>query len=400
MSGKPVEIARRQGSMFETSWGVALWAIAIAAILFVLDFASAILLPTAYAIVLSLVLAPIARTLTRLRIPESVAAVLTVLMAAAGIIAVVSIITPAIGEWMQDLPKMARAIDRKLQPIKEQLQVVEDVSARISGTPANGAATTVTESTGMVGSLISTGANVASQTIYVLFLTLFLLALRTDMRKRFILSADTFDGRVRAARAVRDVGKNVAAYLFILTCIAAGVAIVTASAFYALGLNDPLVWGIVFGFACFIPVIGPTSVIVACAVVGIATQPTLLQGMIGPAVLLFINAIESQLIQPWVMARRIELNPVALFVSLAFVVWLWGVPAAIIAAPMLIVIYTFSKHTPALQPLAALLAPVTKSRHAPPPPPPITLRRRKAGTAQPKERAASRRVVKASAARA
>ena len=250
----------------------------------------------------------------------------------------------------------------------------------------------------MVGSLLSTGANVASQTIYVLFLTLFLLALRTDLRRRFIMSADTFDGRVRAARAVRDVGKNVAAYLFLLTCINAGVAVVTTAAFYAFGMEDALVWGLVYGLACYIPVVGPTSVIVASAVVGIATQQTLVAGLLGPGILLAINAVESQLVQPWVMARRIELNPVALFVSLAFVVWLWGVPAAIIAAPLLIVIYTFSKHTPALQPIAALLAPVTKPKHAPPPPPPITLRRRKAANGEAKERAAAKRVVKASAA--
>ncbi|MFT3809692.1 MAG: AI-2E family transporter [Micropepsaceae bacterium] len=396
MSGKPVQVAIRQNA-FETSWGVALWVVALAAVLFILDFAAAILLPTAYAIVLALVLSPIARTLSRLRIPDGISAVLTVAMAAAGIITVISIVTPAVAEWMQDAPRMARQIDQKLKPLKEQLQVVEQISNRIQGTTATPGAAVAAAGEGMVGSFLSTGANIASQTVYVLFLTLFLLALRTDLRRRFIISGGDFNGRVRMARAVRDVGKNVTAYLFILTCINAGVAVVTTAAFYAFGMEDPLVWGLIYGLACYIPVIGPTSVILASAVVGIATEPTLVQGLLGPAILLFINAIESQLIAPWVMARRIELNPVALFVSLAFVVWLWGIPAAIIAAPLLIVIYTFSKHTPALQPIAALLAPVTKPRHEPPPPPPITIRRKRAnGTA--KERKPARGVQKASAA--
>ncbi len=399
MSGKPAERQRRQG-VFETSWGVALWAIAIAAILFVLDFASAILLPTAYAIVLSLVLAPIARTLSRLGLPDGVSAVLTVALAAAGIIYTISIVAPAIAEWMKEAPAMARAIDRKLQPLREQLQVVEEAQARLAGNNGSAAAAAPSVESGMVGSLLSTGANVASQTIYILFLTLFLLALRTDLRRRFIMSPSTFDGRVRAARAVRDVGKNVTGYLFILTCINACVAVVTASAFYAFGLNDPLVWGLVFGLACYIPVIGPTAVIVASAVVGIATEPTLVKGLTAPAVLLAINAVESQLISPWLMARRIEINPVAMFVALAFVVWLWGVPAAIISAPLLIVIYTVSKHTPALQPIAAVLAPVTKPKHEPPPPPPITLRRKKnaKGKTKAPERKTAAGVDKASAA--
>lgn len=352
------------GSRFETSWGVALWAIALAAILFILDFASAILLPTAYAIVLALVLAPIARALARLGLGDGASAVITVFFATAAIVCVIAIITPTIGEWIEEAPKMARAIDRKLQPIKDQLEIVENVSNRISGETAAAVATST--GSGMMGSILSMGANFASQTIYVLFLTIFLLSLRTDLRRRFILCSDDLAGRIQRGRAVRDVGRNVAAYLFVLTCINSGVAVVTAAAFYAAGIPDPVVWGAVYGLANYVPVIGPTGTILAAAVVGVATEPTLLAGMTGAAIMLVINAIESQAIQPWLMARRIEINPVALFVALAFVVWLWGVPAAIIAAPLLITIYTFSRYTPSLEPIAAVLAPVTKPRHVPP----------------------------------
>jgi predicted PurR-regulated permease PerM len=169
--------------------------------------------------------------------------------------------------------------------------------------------------------------------------------------------------------AVRDIGRNVAGYLFILTCINVGVAVVTAIAFYAAGISNAVVWGVVFGLANYVPVIGPTGTILAAGVVGVANEATLLQGLIAPGIMLVINAIESQAVQPWLMARRIEINPVAMFVALAFVVWLWGIPAALISTPMLIVAYTFSKYAPPLEPIAVALAPVTKPKHEPPPPP-------------------------------
>ena len=236
-----VRLLKSAGSQFETSWGVALWAIAVAAVLFILDFAATILLPTAYAIVLALVLAPIARALSRLKIGDGASAVITVFFAAAAIICVVAVVAPVIGDWMDNAPKMARAIDRKLQPLKDQLEIVETVSNRISGEKAG--TPTVAAGGGMLGPLLSMGANFASQTIYVLFLTIFLLSLRTDLRKRFILCSDDMRGRCQRARAVRDVGRNVAAYLFVLTCINIGVAVVTAAAFYAAGIADPIVWG-------------------------------------------------------------------------------------------------------------------------------------------------------------
>lgn len=360
-------VKRNGTSGIDSAWGLAVWIVGIAATLFVLDFASAILLPTAYACILALVLAPIARGFSRL-IGDGPAAVITVLMAAAAIVATIALITPAIADWISDAPKMARKIDAKLQPLKDQLQIVEDVQARIQGTDPKATAP-AQEGGGMFGSILSVGANFLSQLIYVLFLTLFLLALRTDLRRRMILCADTPGGRLRMGHAVRDIGRNVGGYLFVLTCINIGVAVVTASAFYAAGIPNAIVWGVVYGLANYVPVIGPTGTILAAGIVGVANEATLLQGLLGAGIMLVINAIESQAIQPWLMARRIEINPVAMFIALAFVVWLWGVPAAIISTPLLIVAYTFSKYAPSLEPIAAALAPVTKPKHEPPPPP-------------------------------
>lgn len=363
-----------------SSWSIGLWIIAIAAALFVLDFASAILLPTAYACILALVLAPVARGFSRL-IGDGAAAVITVLMAAAAIVAIIALVAPAVGDWIADAPRMARSIDQKLQPLKEQLQIVEKVTARIQGTDPKAPAAAAADG-GMFGSILSVGANFVSQLIYVMFLTLFLLALRTDLRRRVILCADTPGGRLRMGHAVRDIGKNVGGYLFILTCINVGVALVTAIAFYLAGIPNPVVWGVVYGLANYVPVIGPTGTILAAGLVGVANEPTLVMGLLGSGIMLFINAIESQAVQPWLMARRIEINPVAMFVALAFVVWLWGIPAAIISTPMLIVAYTFSKYAPPLEPIAAALAPVTKPKHEPPPPPPRRVRRAQAAAAK------------------
>ena len=194
MAVRALKNAAGSGSQFETSWGVALWAIALAAVLFVLDFASTILLPTAYAIVLALVLAPIARALSRLKIGDGASAVITVFFAAAAIICVIAVIVPVIGDWIDNAPKMARAIDRKLQPLKDQLEIVENVSNRISGEKA-GTAAVAAASGGMLGPILCMGANFASQTIYVLFLTIFLLSLRTELLKRFMPCSD--DMRIR-----------------------------------------------------------------------------------------------------------------------------------------------------------------------------------------------------------
>jgi AI-2 transport protein TqsA len=106
----------------------------------------------------------------------------------------------------------------------------------------------------------------------------------------------------------------------------------------------------------FIPVIGPTTVIVLAAVVGLATAKTVLLGLVPPAILLGLNTVEANLVQPWLLSRRIVISPVAIFLTVATLVWMWGPAASITAVPLLISVHTVALHVPSLRGLAMLLA--------------------------------------------
>jgi predicted PurR-regulated permease PerM len=64
------------------------------------------------------------------------------------------------------------------------------------------------------------------------------------------------------------------------------------------------------------------------------------------------------------LSRRIVVSPVAIFVMVATLVWMWGVGAAITAVPMLILFHTIAQHVPSLRPLARLLATEDRTLHA------------------------------------
>jgi predicted PurR-regulated permease PerM len=46
------------------------------------------------------------------------------------------------------------------------------------------------------------------------------------------------------------------------------------------------------------------------------------------------------------MGRRMVLNPVAVFAGLLFFTWLWGVPGAFLAVPVLATLKILSDHLP------------------------------------------------------
>jgi len=85
----------------------------------------------------------------------------------------------------------------------------------------------------------------------------------------------------------------------------------------------------------YIPYIGPALVIATLGLVGLLVHPTLSAAAIAPAIYLAVVTIEGQFITPTLMGQRLELNPFAVFLAIAFFAWLWGPLGAFLAVPML-----------------------------------------------------------------
>jgi predicted PurR-regulated permease PerM len=79
------------------------------------------------------------------------------------------------------------------------------------------------------------------------------------------------------------------------------------------------------------------------------------RALLAPGAFLLINLLQSQVINPLLFSRRLTLNPVALFVGLAFWWWIWGIPGAFIAVPMMATFKIFCDHIDALAPIGEFL---------------------------------------------
>jgi predicted PurR-regulated permease PerM len=317
-----------------------------------------VLAPTVVAATLALVLAPVARALERLGFPTGLAAVLAVVVTVTGLTAGAFALAPDISNWMNDAPKIAQSIERKLRPLTRQIAAVESVSNRLAQVGASGPepVRSVAASDGLIATAVRNAPAIIGKGVYVTVLTIFLLACRRRYTIQLILLPRTFQNRLRMARICRNVRSRVSGYLFTLSLINIGLAAVTALCFWLVGISDAILWGIAFGLLNFIPVIGPTTVVVLAAVVGLATAKTVLLGLVPPAILLALNTVEANLVQPWLLSRRIVISPVAIFLTVATLVWMWGPAASITAVPLLISVHTIALHVPSLRGLAMLLA--------------------------------------------
>jgi predicted PurR-regulated permease PerM len=318
--------------------------------------AGGLLAPTAIAVTFALILAPVTRFIERIGIPTGPAAIVTVVATVSILSAGTAALVPEATNWLSQAPRVAQTIERKLRPITRQIAAVERASNQITQVGSPPAVRSVAVSDGFFLTAAKTAPGVIEEAIYITVLTIFLLACRRRYTMQLILLPRTFSSRLRMARICRDVNIRVSGYLFTLSLINVGLALVTAACFYVARIPDALLWGIAFGLLNFVPIIGPTTMIVAAALVGFATADTIAQALAPPLILLALNTIEANLVQPWLVSRRVVVSPIAIFLTIVTLVWMWGPVAAITAVPGLIFFHTVALHMPALRPVGILLA--------------------------------------------
>jgi predicted PurR-regulated permease PerM len=105
----------------------------------------------------------------------------------------------------------------------------------------------------------------------------------------------------------------------------------------------------------YIPYLGALVNIGLLAVAGLLTFDSLTPALLPAAAFLGINLVESNVVTPFVLGKRLELNPVMVFLGLTFWWWIWGIPGSLLAVPILGSAKLICDRVPRLSAVAALL---------------------------------------------
>jgi predicted PurR-regulated permease PerM len=160
------------------------------------------------------------------------------------------------------------------------------------------------------------------------------------------MSGDTFLRRLveimprfKDKRQVIDISQQVEAdissYLVTITLMNALVGVATGLAMWMLGLQDAVLWGAIAFLLNYVPILGPLTGLVIFLAAGMLSLDPLWMAFMPMAAYAVIHVLEGETFTPMLLARRFTLNPVLVIIALLFWDWMWGVPGAILAVPML-----------------------------------------------------------------
>jgi predicted PurR-regulated permease PerM len=346
----------------------ALMVIATICVIGTLYLAKPVIVPLLLAIVFALCLAPAVDGLVRLRAPRAMAAAVVLIGVLVGITAVLNATWSPARTWIDSAPQSMASIEAKVRPLQllmGKLDRISQSARHLAGAyqtrgpaPAPGEAAPValsTEAMTVVPAAVATAAMVVA-------LVYLLLAFGHDWLRRLELShsADMARSGVVLTRAIRA---QLSCYLASIAVINVGVGLTVALLARICGLPNPMLWGTLAALLNFIPYFGPLCTLIILSAVGLVNLDTLPQVLLLAAGFLTVTFFEGQIIQPLVLGRRLQLNPIAVLLAMWLLWALWGVAGVVLAVPLLLTIKVLAAHITslhALQPLIGAL-PVSNS---------------------------------------
>jgi len=336
---------------------VVLTGLFVLACLYTLYFARDFFLPVIIALFLSFLLWPIVRGLAAIRIPEPAGAGLVLLTAFAIVGFAGYELSGPVSEWLDRVPDLAQKLQRQVRDVRRPVEQVTKATERLTNAtaPSGAPAKVEIQKPSLAERLFVHTWDFGVALMVVVVLLYFLLASGDLFLRKLIKVLPRFDDKKRAVQIAREIETSISRYLLTQALINTALGTAGGIAFWLLGMPNPALWGVLGAVLNFIPYLGALTTIGTVFLVAAATFPTLAQAALPPAAYLGLATLEGTFITPLIMGHRLMLNPVVVFVGLTFWGWLWGIPGALLAVPMLVMFKIFCDHIEPLAPVAEFL---------------------------------------------
>ncbi len=313
----------------------------IVALPFALRAGAEFFLPVTAALVVAIALVPLLEWFERRGIPSRLASALCIIIfLTLTAFAVGSIVLPAI-DWVALIPERIGKVQAALNPLldiyKNFDRFIERIVSQIAISPDRSRMVTIETPNSLSGLLATSAPHLLIQLFFALLVVFFFLSGWTAMRKKTIVSRGSFEGALVTARVIQQVVESTSTYLGTITIINVALGTLTALIIWQLGMTSPVMWGGIVAVLNYIPYLGPIASALLLFFGGLMVFPDAWSAMLPPMVFIGLHLVEANLVTPMIVGERLEINPLAILISLSFWAWVWGTTGALLAVPLLII---------------------------------------------------------------
>jgi predicted PurR-regulated permease PerM len=351
--------------------GLALGVIATVAFVYALQWSRNFLVPLLLGILISYTLSPLMGWLERRRIPRIIAATLITVAMVGGSVMVIDKLHGEFESIVEDLPstghKLSRLLADRLHGGSSALQRIQAVATELqqatAGAQERRAARRASPapssdfplmdwiwagSMGLMGFL--------SQATMVIFLVFFLLLSGDTFKRKLVkLTGPSLSKKKITVHILEDINTSIQKYMLMLLVTNGMLALLMWVALRWIGLENAGAWAIVAGLLHLMPYFGPLLIMLATGIVAFLQFESLQMSLLVMGSSLGIATLVGTVITTWMTGRFARMNPAAVFVSLLFWGWLWGVWGLLLGVPLIVIVKVVAERVEGMEVVAELL---------------------------------------------
>ena len=284
-----------------------------------------------FAMLLALVLTPVARKLMRWRVPKPIAILLTMLGVFIGAALVIYLVVGSVSELSGNLPEYNERYLALREQVFSFLQGYGVDTSKLLSVELLDPGKLVKPAAGVVGTLLAD----LGHTFFILLITTFLLV---EFASLFSGTATGHaDGERTSVVRFRELGADIQKYVG----ISAVMGLIGAACYFVLlkvmGLPYVATWVVLFFVLSFVPTIGGPLAVAPVLLLMLLTQG-IQRTIVFTVIFILFNSFLGDIIKPRIMQKGFEIGIVAIFFALVFWNYVLGPVGIVLAVPLTITI--------------------------------------------------------------
>lgn len=349
--------------------------IATVAVVFALDWAQSFVISLLLGILFAYTLNPLVVWLEQIRIPRLLGATVVMVGVVCALVlgtyalrgemeTIVDQLPAAVSKLSAGLASLHEGHTSTMQKMQDAASEIEKATSQATGMPSTlrqPATRVVIDSPGFkLGSFLWMGsmgaAGLLAQAAMVLFLTFFLLLSGDTYKRKLVrLAGPSLSKRKVTVRILDGINDSIQRYMLMILSTNLLVGLLTWIALRWIGLENSGAWAMAAGLLHVIPYFGPAVTAAAIGMAVFMQFDSLTTALLVSTVSLVIATVVGTLVTTWMTGRIARMNTAAVFVSLLFWTWLWGIWGMLLSCPITVIVKVVAQNIEQLQPVAELL---------------------------------------------
>jgi len=326
-----------------------------------LHMTKSFMVPFVLAVLFAYLLIPIAEFLVKIRIPRFLASVFVYVAFSILLVGLLFLIYGALASAASSLPGYMARYSEYLNTFSNFIQSWLDIDLieEYETLGVEGLLSLISPSAVMktVNTSIGTAIGFISQLFLMMLFLLFLLGGRRAFIDKVLQFLHAKSGESGGTTEVLEsITRQIQTYLFMKTIISLVTGLVFGIVAVLFGLDFALIWAVFAILLNFIPTIGPVLASIPPIILAFLQFESFGYAIVASACLAAVQLVSGNFVEPLVMGGRLNLNIIAILLSLLLWGLIWGIPGMFLAVPITAALNIIFNNIPSMRDASILLS--------------------------------------------